>query len=120
MRYVGTPQIARVFPAAGVLIADYEFTHPPTHLTVVGHKDDPAAQALFLAALRMPSGYNRIEWWDQREGALPHADVEYPPLDAAKAAAFVCSERTCSKPIFDPEQIQTKADELLAQAKAQK
>ena len=124
MRYVGTPQIARVFPAAGVLVADYEFTHPPTHLTVVGHKDDPAAQTLFQAALRMPSGYNRIEWWDQREGALPHADVEYPPLDEAKAAAFVCSERTCSKPIFDPDQIQAKADELLAQAernpKAQK
>lgn len=121
MRYVGTPQIARVFPAAGVLVADYEFTHPPTHLTIVGHKDDPAAQTLFQAALRMPSGYNRIEWWDQREGALPHADVEYPPLD--RAAAFVCSERTCSKPIFDPDQIQAKADELLAQAgtgKAQK
>lgn len=112
MRYVGTPEIARTFPAAGVLLADYEFTHSPLHLTVVGHKDDAAAQTLFLAALLMPSGYKRVEWWDDREGPLPHAEVEYPPLE--KAAAFVCSDRTCSKPIFAPEEIKSKADELMA------
>ena len=112
MRYVGTSEIARIFPAAGVLLADYEFTHAPVHLTVVGRKDDSAAKTLFLAALRMPSGYKRIEWWDEREGQLPHAEVEYPPLQ--KAAAFVCSDRTCSKPIFAPEEIETKAEELMA------
>lgn len=112
MRYVGTPEIARTFPAAGVLLADYEFTHPPLHLAVVGHKDDAAAQTLFLAALRMPNGYKRIEWWDDREGPLPHAEVEYPPLD--KAAAFVCSDRTCSKPIFAADEIKSKAEELMA------
>jgi hypothetical protein len=82
------------------------------HLTVVGHKDDPAAKTLFLAALHMPSGYKRIEWWDQREGQLPHGEVEYPPLE--KAAAFVCADRTCSKPIFAPEEIKSKAEELMA------
>jgi len=112
MRYIGNPNVARPFPAAGVLLADYEFTQPPLHLTVVGHKDDAAAQALFHAAVRMPSDYKRIEWWDDREGPLPHAEVEYPPLD--KAAAFVCTDRTCSKPIFVPEEIKSKADELLA------
>ena len=112
MPYIGTPEIARTFPAAGALLADYEFTHPPLHLTVVGHKDDPSAQALFLATLRMPSGYKRIEWWDEREGPLPHAEVEFPPLD--KSAAFVCSERSCSKPIFVADEIKSKAEELLA------
>lgn len=112
MRYIGTLEIARTFPAAGALLADYEFTHPPLHLTVVGHKDDPLAQSLFVATLRMPSGYKRIEWWDEREGPLPHAEVEYPPLD--KSAAFVCSERSCSKPIFSPDEIKSSAEELLA------
>ena len=60
----------------------------------------------------MPGGYKRIEWWDDREGPLPHAEVEYPPLD--KAAAFVCSDRTCSKPIFTAEEIKSKAEELFA------
>ena len=112
MRYIGTPEIARTFPAAGALLADHEFTHSPLHLTVVGHKDDPSAQSLFLATVRMPSGYKRIEWWDEREGPLPHAEVEFPPLD--KAAAFVCSERSCSKPIFAADEIKSKAEELLA------
>jgi hypothetical protein len=112
MRYVGVPRIAQAFPAAAVLLADYEFTQAPMHLTVVGHKDDPAAQTLFLATLRMPSGYRRIEWWDDREGPLPHSEVEYPKLD--KAAAFVCSERTCSKPIFAPDEIRARAEELMA------
>ena len=112
MRYIGTPQIARTFPAAGVLLADYEFTHPPVHLAVVGHKDDPAAQALFVSALRLPSGYKRVEWWDNRKGPLPHPEVEYPVQD--KAAAFVCTDRSCSKPIFAPEDLQSKVEELMA------
>ena len=112
MRYIGTPQIARTFPAAGVLLADYEFTHPPVHLAVVGHKGDPAALALFVSALRLPSGYKRVEWWDNREGPLPHPEVEYPVQD--KAAAFVCTDRSCSKPIFAPEDLQSKVEELMA------
>ena len=112
MRYIGTPEIARTFPAAGALLADYEFTHPPLHLTVVGRKDDPSAQSLFLATAGMPSGYKRLEWWDERDGPLPHAEVEYPALE--KAAAFVCSERSCSKPIFTADEIKSKAEELLA------
>ncbi|MBV9075211.1 MAG: thioredoxin domain-containing protein [Acidobacteria bacterium] len=114
MRYVGSPQIANTFPAAGALIADYEFTHAPAHLAVVGHKDDSAAGSLFLAMLKLPGGYKRVEWWDDREGPLPHAEVEYPPLD--KAAAFVCSERTCSKPIFAPEEIESKVQESMARS----
>jgi uncharacterized protein len=34
---------------------------------------------------------------------LPNADVEYPKL--RRAAAFVCTERQCSTPIFQPEGI---------------
>jgi hypothetical protein len=112
MKYLGAPRIASTFPAAGVLLADYEFTHAPVHLAIVGHKDDPAAQSLFAAALRLPGDYKRIEWWDNREGPLPRAEVEYPALD--KAAAFVCSDRSCSKPIFVPEDVKPRVEELVA------
>jgi hypothetical protein len=44
-----------------------------------------------------------VEWWDRKEGPLPHPDVEYPELD--RAAAFVCTENTCSLPIFEPAKI---------------
>ncbi len=110
MRYLAAPEIARRLPAASVLLVDYEVVHPPLHLTIVGPKDDPAAQALFQSALRYPSGYKRLEWWDVREGALPNPDVQYPQLKTS--AAFICTQRACSPPIFKPEDIQAKVDKL--------
>ena len=74
---------------AGILVADHELATDPLHVTVVGHKDDPAARALFAAALASPGAYKRLEWWDEREGPLPNADVQYPVLK--RAAAFTCT-----------------------------
>ena len=36
---------------------DQELATPPQHLTVVGPKDDPAAKALFAAAIKQPATY---------------------------------------------------------------
>jgi uncharacterized protein len=110
MRYLAAPEIARRLPAASVLLVDYEVVRPPLHLTIVGPKDDPAAQALFQSALRYPATYKRLEWWDSREGALPNPDVQYPQLKTS--AAFICTQRACSPPIFKPEDIQAKVDKL--------
>jgi len=114
MRYLAAPQIAQRLPVASTLLVDYELSRPPLHLTIVGHKDDPAAQALFQAALRYPTGYKRLEWWDTREGRLPNPDVKYPELP--KAAAFICTSRTCSPPIFQPDQLSARVDKLTAVA----
>jgi uncharacterized protein YyaL (SSP411 family) len=84
---------------AGVLLADSELAAEPTHITVVGHKDDPAARALHEAAWRYPAVYKRVDWWDTREGPMTNADIVYPELD--QAAAFACSNRICSLPIFE-------------------
>jgi uncharacterized protein YyaL (SSP411 family) len=111
MRYLAAPTVAGKLPAASVLLADYEVGRPPLHLTVVGHKDDPAAKALFLAALQYPSLYKRLEWWDTREGKLPNPDVQYPAVQ--KAAAYVCTERTCSAPIFKAEEVAVKVNRVL-------
>ncbi|HXQ01349.1 MAG TPA: hypothetical protein VN801_00150, partial [Candidatus Udaeobacter sp.] len=108
MRFLATPHAAdhRGFLVAGLLLADGELTSPPLHLTVVGGKDDPAAQALFEAAIKQPGTYRRIEWWDKREGPLPNADVEYPTL--GRAAAFRCTASSCSPPVYLPEQLTQK------------
>jgi hypothetical protein len=86
-----------------MLLADRELSMAPLHITVVGSKGDPTARALFLAALRQPATYKRVEWFDEAEGPLPNADVEYPRI--GKAAAFLCSEKACSAPIFTPEKL---------------
>lgn len=114
MRYLAAPAVAGRLPAASVLLADYEVNRPPLHLTVVGRKDDPAARALFLAALQYPSTYKRIEWWDTSEGKLPNPDVQYPSV--SKAAAYVCTERTCSAPIFNAQDVSVKVRRVLGLA----
>src|SRR6516162_1646648 len=91
------------FFVAGILLADGEIGAAPLHLAIVGRKIDPAARALFAAALKQPVAYKRVEWWDKDEGALPNPDVQYPQLE--QAAAFLCTDRSCSAPIFLPDKI---------------
>jgi uncharacterized protein len=99
MRYLASAQIANGGRLrTGILIADEELAHEPTHVTIVGQKDDAGAQTLHAAALRYPALYRRVDWWDKREGAMPNPDVRYPEL--ARAAAFVCSGTACSQPAF--------------------
>ncbi|HKU95136.1 MAG TPA: DUF255 domain-containing protein [Vineibacter sp.] len=87
----------------GALLADDELAREPAHVTIVGSKDDPDAQALYAAARRYPTRYLRIEWWDRREGPLPNPDVEYPELP--QAAAFACANGVCSLPVFTPNEV---------------
>ena len=112
MRYLAAPPFVYRLPASSALLADLELASPPLHLTVVGHKDDPVAQKLFQAALSYPSSYKRLEWWDAREGRLPNPDVQYPELK--QAAAFVCTSRVCSPPIFKAEDLPSRVDRLSA------
>ena len=87
----------------GALLADREFGREPAHVTIVGAKDDPDAQALYAAARAYPTRYLRIEWLDRREGPLPAADIEYPEMP--QAAAFACANGACSVPVFEASQV---------------
>ena len=109
VRYLAAPTIGENhgYAVAGILLADQELGTPPLHVTVVGKKDDPSARSLFLAAIALPANYKRVEWWDEREGAMPNPDVQYPTFE--KAAGFICADRRCSTPIFDPAKISTFA-----------
>ncbi len=88
---------------SGILLLAAETASEPLHLTVLGAKADPLAQSLHQAALRIPAGFRRVEWWDSAEGPLLNHNIEYPQL--RRAAAFVCTARTCSTPIHQPGQI---------------
>ncbi len=111
LRWLSADSVARSRSTeSGILLLDAELASEPLHLTVRGSKSDPAAKALHAAALRIPAGFRRVEWWDSAEGALRNDDVEYPQLK--RAAAFVCTERTCSTPIHEPERIAEFLDDL--------
>jgi uncharacterized protein YyaL (SSP411 family) len=103
MRYLTSVSAEAARPMPGVLLADEELAIEPTHITIVGHKDDPRAQALHATARAYAARYKRLEWLDPREGRLPNPDVEYP--DLAEPAAFACSDRICSYPSFSAEEL---------------
>ena len=105
MKFVCVPeeQNERGFSVGGLLLADRELAAAPLHITIVGSKNNPTAGALFQAALKLSSSYKRVEWLDNREGALPNGDVEYPTL--SDPAAFICSEKSCSPPAFSPDEL---------------
>jgi uncharacterized protein len=111
MRYLAAQPVATRLPVASVLLTELELTHPPLHLTVVGPKNDLAAQSLFAAALKYPSFYKRVEWWDTKEGKLPNPDVQYPSV--SRPAAYICTQRTCSPPIFEADALSTKVNRVL-------
>jgi uncharacterized protein YyaL (SSP411 family) len=102
LRYVLSETVlATQRPLPGLLLAVDEFAAEPTHITIVGRKDDERAMALHAAGRAIPALYKRLDWWDKREGPLPNPDVTYPELD--EAAAFACSQRICSLPTFDAD-----------------
>jgi uncharacterized protein YyaL (SSP411 family) len=105
MQYLASPVIVaqQGYGTGGLLLADRELRTTPAHLTIVGHKDDAAALALFRTALRGAPPSSRIEWLDVREGPLPHNDVPFPKMP--QAAAFLCAGGACSMPMGAPEKL---------------
>lgn len=95
---------------AGLLLAAEEMERPPLHLTVVGSKKDPQAQALYRVAAAVPASHLRVEWLDAAEGPLSNQDVQYPSLK--RAAGFSCEARRCSAPRFTPEDYSAAIEQL--------
>jgi uncharacterized protein len=110
MRYLTSASADMPRPLPGVLLADQQLAVEPTHMTIVGQKDDARAQALHAVARAYPAMYKRLEWLDLREGKLPNADVEYP--DLGQPAAFACSNRICSYPSFSAEELQANVQQM--------
>lgn len=116
MRYLVTPAIALQPMAGSILLAAAEFRSEPVHVTIVGSRNDPSAQALFVAALASPSAYKRIEWWDPARQKPLRPDVTYPKM--SRAAAFLCRQRSCSMPMFNSAKLELKIDQALRHPQA--
>ena len=94
----------------GTVLVDSELRTEPAHVTIVGAKSDPAAQALHQAGLGLPFDYLRVDFWDPNEGPMFNADIEYPKLD--KAVAFACANGICSLPVFSPEDLLAAVEKI--------
>ncbi|HWA27740.1 MAG TPA: DUF255 domain-containing protein [Lacunisphaera sp.] len=99
LRWILSPEVTagRGFYVGGALLAAEEAATDPVHVLVLGAKDEPAARAMFAAALRLPDQHKLVEWWDRREGPPPRGEDIFPEMD--EAAAFLCANGACSLPI---------------------
>jgi len=111
MRYLAAPQLSEIFIfQPDILLADYELSRDPVHITVVGNKKDKAAQELFAAARAYAASYLRVDWWDRSEGTLPNDNIQYPELE--RAALFACSDNACSQPMYEGDSIDAAIENL--------
>jgi uncharacterized protein YyaL (SSP411 family) len=98
----------------GLLLAGEELRTDPLHVTVVGQKDDPVAQAMFAAAQKAATTYRLLEWWDRREGGPPRGESIFPNLK--KPAAYLCANGACSSPIPDGAALSRRLAKVVASA----
>ena len=98
---MATPAEEQLLP--DIVLADRELSNAPIHISIVGGKHDPAAQALHAAALRYPADYLQVDWLDRTEGELPNPEIQYP--DMGRAAAFACANGACSTPVYEAKEI---------------
>jgi uncharacterized protein YyaL (SSP411 family) len=115
-RYLAAAVAELPRPLPGILLSDRELSEEPTHITIVGHKDSAEAAILHAAGRAYPALYKRLDWWDKREGALPNPDVQYPELD--QPAAFACTNKICSQPVFEPADLAGTVTRMLAATSA--
>jgi hypothetical protein len=53
----------------------------------------------YIYTPKYPAEYLQVDWWDKAEGALPNPEIRYPTL--TRAAAFACTQGSCSTPVFE-------------------
>lgn len=114
LKYVLAPEVwrSRFSSVGGILLAEAEFNVAPLHVVIVGRKADPTARALHRAALRIPSNYVQLEWYDATEPNPLQTEIPFPESD--KPAAYVCTDRSCSPPIEDPDKFSSQIERILA------
>ena len=114
MRYLAADPIALAPMSAGILLANQDVTEAPLHVTIVGPVKNPSSIMLRNAALRSIASHELIELRDPSDPSPLPTRVAFPQLD--HPALFLCSERSCSSPVFAPENVRTKV--LHAQVKS--
>ncbi|HEY4989146.1 MAG TPA: DUF255 domain-containing protein [Opitutaceae bacterium] len=98
----------------GLLLAIEELRTEPLHVTVVGRRADPVAQAMAAEARRVPTAYRLIEMWDPHEGPPPRGESIFP--DLGRAASFLCANGACSSPIADAPALSRRLAKVIAAA----
>lgn len=111
LKFLTIPDVADgIYVTASLLQIVSEVEASPVHVTLLASKADKSAKVLWTEALKFPLFYQRVDWWDRSEGALPSNDVTYPEL--SRSAVFTCTANRCSLPAFEVADVKKRIRSL--------
>ena len=112
LRWLLAPEVTdrRGFYIGAELLAEEETRTEPIHVMIIGGRDDPVAQAMLAAALRVPAPHKLVEWWDRSRGPAPRGEDYFPEL--GQPAAFLCANGACSSPLTTVAALAKRLDRL--------
>ena len=106
-------------PVAQTGRALHRFLYYPVHIVVVGEKSQAAARDLFTRSLALYAPGKLVRFLDPRVDALSIGEVTFPKVTGP--FAYVCTDRLCSNPIAQAEELPDRFREIFTVlAEAQK
>lgn len=98
-------------PVARTGLALHRFLYYPVHIVVVGEKSEVMARDLFDRSLAMYAPGKLVRFLDPRVDSLSIGEVTFP--DVTGPVAYVCTDRLCSSPIAQAEELPDRFQEML-------
>lgn len=84
----------------------------PIHIAVVGNFDDAMTKILLMEGQRMFCPGKIVKGFDPKEGQPKWGDIIFPYDE--RPVAFVCTDRMCSAPVFQAEDMKKSVADMMA------
>lgn len=98
-------------PVAQTGRALHRFLYYPLHIVVVGEKSQAEAKNLFERSLAMYAPGKLVRFLDPRVDSLSIGEVTFPKVTGP--FAYVCTDRLCSSPIAQADELPERFREML-------
>ena len=98
-------------PVAATGRALHRFLNYPVHIVVVGEKSQAEARHLFDRSLAMYAPGKLVRFLDPRVDSLSIGEVTFPKVTGP--FAYVCTDRLCSSPIAQADELPDRFQEML-------
>ncbi len=95
-------------PIAQAGLAVDRYVRYPLHIVVVGRTDHEPARRLFTRAQQVYVPGKIVRLLDPRHDVLALGGVTFPRTE--RPTAYVCTDRFCSKPIEDPDDLANRVE----------
>jgi uncharacterized protein YyaL (SSP411 family) len=100
------PELRRNFFPLATFLNNFDLWTEPKQIVVVGHRSDPASQAMIRTAYRAPQP-NRVLTLVTPGATLPAAHPASGKGQVqGRATAYVCTGPVCSLPVTDADELE--------------